>query len=453
MQKKITFLFFCLLLVFSVTAQNRATVYYYIINDNISKPALRKTQKAVEEAETQKADYLLLELNTFGGELEAADKIRNLLLNAEMPTMVLVNDNAASAGALISIACDSIYMAPGSSFGAASVVNQSGEILPDKYQSYMRSLMRATAEKNGRDPDIAQAMVDPDIVIKGITEKGKVLTFTSEEAMQHHYCEGLANNRDEVMKAANLSQYTFIEQHLSWIDKVINFLTNPAVSGLLIICIVGGIYIEMQSPGIGLPLVIAIVGAVLYFAPHYLEGLAAHWEILLFIAGLGLLILELFVIPGFGIAGISGIIFMVVSLILAMVYNVGFRFRFNPDIQADRTIAESTLIVLISIVVGFFAALWLSKKIFTARTRFGSLALNTELDTHAGYIAPDMSRQNYVGRIGTATTFMRPVGKINIDDEIMEATAEHDLIEKGETVVVTKFENAQLFVNKYIKES
>lgn len=426
-------------------AQN---VYYYKIDDNISKPALRQTEKALQEAKAHHSNYIFLELNTFGGELDAADKIRTLLLDAPMPTIVFINHNAASAGALISIACDSIYMSQGSSFGAASVVNEQGEIMPDKYQSYMRSLMRATAEKNGRNPDIAQAMVDPDVVIPGVSEKGKVLTFTSDEAVANHYCNGIADSRATVLKAAGLSNAIITEQQFSWIDKVINFLINPIVSGILIMCIIGGMFIELQSPGLGLPIVIAIVAALLYFAPHYLEGLAAHWEILIFIVGLVLLMLELFVIPGFGVAGISGIILMAASLILAMVFNVGLHFKFNPSIDAGAQIAQSTLIVSLGSIVGFLLALWLSKKVLTAQTRFGTMALNTQLDTTQGYISQDMSKQKYIGKEGVASTFMRPAGKINIDGEILEATAEHGLIDKGDAIVVTKFENAQLFVKK-----
>lgn len=430
----------------NVLAQKK--VYYYTINDNISKPAQRLTERAVKDATEQKADYILLELNTFGGELQAADEIRTLLLNAPMPTMVFINNNAASAGALIAIACDSIYMAPGSSFGAASVVNEKGEIMPDKYQSYMRSLMRATAEKNHRNPDIAQAMVDPDVIVKGISEKGKVLTFTSEEAVKHGYCQGMANTREEVLKAAGLDGSTVNEQHLSWIDKFINFLVNPVVSGLLIMCIVGGLYFELQSPGLGLPIIIAIIGALLFFAPHYLEGLAQHWEILVFICGVVLLMLEIFVIPGFGIAGISGIILILASLILTMVFNVGFHFNFNPNLDSAAQLGKSTLIVFLSTVLGFFLSLWLGKKLITADTRFGSLALKTRLDTDKGYSAQDQRMQAYVGKTGTAATFMRPAGKIDIDGEILEAESEHGLIDKGTPIVVTKFENAQLVVKK-----
>ena len=430
----------------SVSAQQK--VYYYAIEDNIAKPALRLTERAVKDATAMKADYILLELNTFGGELDAADKIRTLLLNAPMPTLVFINNNAASAGALIAIACDSIYMASGSSIGAASVVNQNGEVMPDKYQSYMRSLMRATAEKNHRNSDIAQAMVDPDVEVKGISEKGKVLTFTSEEAVKNGFSEGIAENREEVLQKAQLVPYSITEQNLSWIDKFINFLVNPVVSGILIMCIVGGLYFELQSPGLGLPIIIAIIGALLFFAPHYLEGLAQHWEILIFLAGVGLLMLEIFVIPGFGVAGISGIILIFVAFILTMVFNVGFKFNFNPSLDAATQVGTSALIVVLSTTLGFFLSLWLGKKLITADTRFGSLALKTELETNKGFSAQDLRMQQYVGKTGVSATFMRPAGKINIDGEILEATSEHGLIDKGTDIVVVKFENAQLVVKR-----
>ncbi len=425
-------------------------VYYYKIDDNISKPALRLTEKAVKEAEAGKFDYLMLELNTFGGELDAADKIRTLLLNTTVPTLVFINNNAASAGALISIACDSIYMMPGASIGAASVVNESGEIMPDKYQSYMRSLMRTTAEHNGRNPNIAQAMVDPDVVVPGVSEKGKVLTFTSEEAAKNGFCESVVNNREEALSYVSETPAEITEQELSVIDKIINFLVNPVVSGILIMCIVGGLYFELQAPGIGLPSVIAITAALLFFAPHYLEGLAAHWEILIFLAGLVLLMLEFFVVPGFGVTGISGIVLILASLVLTLVFNVGFKFNFNPEFNASAYVSKMTILVLVSSLAGFFLALWLGKKLILAETRFGSLALRTELESDKGFTSQDMRNEQYVGKEGVAQTILRPSGKINIDGEVLDATVEHGYVEAGEAVTVTKFENAQLFVRKKI---
>lgn len=451
MKKTYSFLM-CLVVVMLATMMNvsaqQPKVYYYKIDDNISKPALRLTQKAVKEAEAGKFDYLMLELNTFGGELDAADKIRTLLLNTSVPTVVFINNNAASAGALISIACDSIYMMPGASIGAASVVNETGEIMPDKYQSYMRSLMRTTAQHNGRDPNIAQAMVDPDVKIAGISDSGKVLTFTSEEAAKNGFCEGVVSSREEALSHVSETPAEITEQELSAIDKIINFLVNPVVSGILIMCIVGGLYFELQAPGIGLPSIIAITAALLFFAPHYLEGLAAHWEILIFLAGLVLLMLEFFVVPGFGVTGISGIVLILVSLILTLVYNVGFKFKFNPEFDASAYVSKMTILVLVSSLAGFFIALWLGKKLILAETRFGSLALRTKMESDQGFTSQDMRNEQYVGKEGTAQTILRPSGKVNIDGEILDATVEHGYVEAGEKVKVTRFENAQLFVRK-----
>ena len=425
-------------------------VYYYKIDDNISKPALRLTEKAVKEAEAGKFDKINADNNLSLTKLDAADKIRTLLLNTTVPTLVFINNNAASAGALISIACDSIYMMPGASIGAASVVNESGEIMPDKYQSYMRSLMRTTAEHNGRNPNIAQAMVDPDVVVPGVSEKGKVLTLTSEEAAKNGFCESVVNNREEALSYVSETPAEITEQELSVIDKIINFLVNPVVSGILIMCIVGGLYFELQAPGIGLPSVIAITAALLFFAPHYLEGLAAHWEILIFLAGLVLLMLEFFVVPGFGVTGISGIVLILASLVLTLVFNVGFKFNFNPEFNASAYVSKMTILVLVSSLAGFFLALWLGKKLILAETRFGSLALRTGLESDKGFTSQDMRNEQYVGKEGVAQTILRPSGKINIDGEVLDATVEHGYVEAGEAVTVTKFENAQLFVRKKI---
>lgn len=449
---KKVFLAVCLLVAMLMTTMTinaqKAKVYYYKIDDNISKPALRLTEKAVKEAEEGKYDYLFLELNTFGGELDAADKIRTLLLNTKVPSIVFINNNAASAGALISIACDSIYMMPGASIGAASVVDQSGQVLPDKYQSYMRSLMRTTAEHNGRNPNIAQAMVDPDVKIPNISDSGKVLTFTSEEAVKNGFCEGVADSREEALNQAGIERPEITEQELSTIDKIINFLVNPVVSGILIMCIVGGLYFELQAPGIGLPSIIAITAALLFFAPHYLEGLAAHWEILIFLAGLVLLMLEFFVVPGFGVTGISGIILIVVSLVLTLVFNVGFKFTFNPEFNASAYVSKMTILVLVSSLAGFFLSLWLGKKLILAETRFGSLALRTELESGKGFTSQDMRNEQYIGKEGVAQTILRPAGKINIDGEVLDATIEHGFANPGDKIKVSKFENAQLIVRK-----
>lgn len=418
-------------------------VYTFEIHDDIAPPAERRTKKAMKDAKENDIDLIILHLNTFGGMLNSADNIRTMLLESEIPVWVFIDNNAASAGALISIACDSIYMRPGANIGAASVVNQTGEIMPDKYQSYMRSMMRSTAQAKGRDPKIAEAMVDPRIYIEGINDSNKVLTFTTEEAIIYGYCEGSAENIEQILKDNNIENYTIVEQKLSWVDLLISFLINPMISGLLIMLIIGGIYFELQTPGVGFPLVMAILGATLYFAPLYLEDLAANWEILLFIVGLALLAVEIFVIPGFGVAGISGIFLIILSLTLSLVHNQGFDFSFSgtgPVIKAFFT-------VIIAMGIAFFVSIWLSKKLFTT-SRFGELALSSTQEASDGFTSADLSLKEFIGQTAIAETMLRPAGKIRIDEDVYDATAETGYINKDELVVVVKFENQQMIVRK-----
>ncbi len=427
----------------STITKKQLKVFTFKIDEEIAPPAERKTKKALQQAVELNADIIILHLNTFGGMLDVADKMRTMILESKIPIWVFIDNNAASAGALISIACDSIYMKPGANIGAASVVNQNGEIMPDKYQSYMRSLMRSTAQTNGRNANIAEAMVDPRVYIEGVNDSGKVLTFTTEEAILNGYCEGSVNSIDEIMKDNDISNYIIVEQELSWIDYLIGFLVSPIVSGILIMLIIGGIYFEFQTPGIGFPIIIAITGAVLYFAPLYLDGLAANWEILLFIIGIGLLAAEIFIIPGFGVAGVSGIFLIIMSLTLSLVHNEGLDFEYT----GVSSVLKAFFVVIISIISSFFLSIWLGQKLLTT-TRFGELSLITTQKSSEGYTSVDIKLKDYVGKTGVASTLLRPAGKIDIDEEQLDATAETGFIEKGEKIIIVKFENQQMIVRK-----
>lgn len=419
-------------------------VYVFPIREEIAPPVQRTTRKALEEARALKADIILIHMNTYGGMLESADSIRTAILNSDIPFWVFIDNNAASAGALISIACDSIYMREGASIGAATVVNQTGEALPDKYQSYMRAMMRATAEAKGRNPDIAQAMVDPRIAIPGIIDSGAVLTFTTSEAIANGFCEGKAETVEEVLAQAGLEDYTIVRQELSGMDKIIGFLVNPFISGILIMLIIGGIYFELQTPGIGFPSAAAVLAALLYFAPLYLEGLAEHWEILLFIVGVVLLAVEIFALPGFGVAGISGVVLVVGSLTLAMIDNIGF----DPSTFRARGLLVAFFTVIISSFLAIILSFWLGQKVFSTPRLFGHLALDTTQQAKDGYIAAVDEYRNMIGRTGKAYTMLRPSGKVEIEGEIFDASAETGYIEAGTPVEVVRYINAQLIVRK-----
>jgi membrane-bound serine protease (ClpP class) len=427
-----------------IEAGDTIRIYKFDIKEMIAPPVWRSTQKAMSEAHELEVDLILVHMNTYGGTLDAADSIRTRILQSKIPVYVFIDNNAASAGALISIACDSIYMRPGANIGAATVVDQSGTPLPDKYQSYMRSMMRSTAEARGRNPDIAQGMVDPRIFIPNVTDTGQVITFTASEAVIHGFCEGKANDIDELLTNIGIEKYEITELVLTTTDRIIGFLIHPIVSGILIMIIIGGLYFELQTPGIGFPIGASVVAALLYFAPLYLEGIASNWEILLFVIGLILIAVELFAIPGFGITGILGVIFVVAGLVLAMVDNMNFNFGtqyYDEILQAFFTVSIASFLSLIS-------SFYLSKKLFSGTTFGTQLALSTVQDSKQGFTSADVKYSSMRGKTGIAHTVLRPSGKVLIEDDIYDATSESGFIEKGEQVIVVKHETAQLFVRK-----
>lgn len=469
MLRKYTFLLLSIFLFVSAGEINplgtgKIIVYKYSIDDQIAKPMWRTTQKCFEEALSLKANIILIQMNTYGGLVDVADSIRTKILNSPIPVYIFIDDNAASAGALISIACDSIYMRAGGKIGAATVVNQTAEQMPDKYQSYMRATMRATAEAHGkdtiingndtiikwkRDPKIAEAMVDPDMVVPEISDSGKVLTFTAEEAVKYGYCEGIVSSASEIMDKAGFENYEIVEFKPSILDKFINFLLSPVVQGILIMLILGGFYFELQSPGIGLPLAAAVLGAVLYFAPLYLEGLADNWEILIFILGLILLAVEIFALPGFGVAGISGIILMVMGLTMAMVDNLVFE---GGDITlAINTVLRALMIVVVSILIGVIASLYFGRKLISAPV-LKNIALHETQQTKDGFTSADASQQLLIGQTGYAYTVLRPSGKISVNNEVYDAKSEFGFIEKGSEIKVERYETGQLYVSPIKKE-
>lgn len=455
MRKKISLLLSLIIAITIGAYADDSKVYVLSINDEIGSMTWQHTKRACEEANSLNADVLLVHLNTYGGTLQHADSIRTALLNYPGTTIAFINNNAASAGALIAIACDSIYMQKGASMGAATVVNQNAEAMPDKYQSYMRSIMRSTAESHGkkmkptdstetwhRDPLIAEAMVDSRIVVPGLIDSTKVLTFTTSEAIKWGYCEGEASSIDEVLKHANIARPTISTFEPNFTDWLIGFFSNPAVQAILIMFIVGGIYFELQSPGLGFPTVAAIVSAVLYFLPLYITGIAASWIIILFIIGFIFLLVEIFVIPGTGITGILGGTAMLIALI------GGIADSFTGESFTISSLWNALIIVSIGSLLGLILIIFLTSKYGPKFiTRHSELQHSQRLED--GYIGVDSTLINYIGTTGIAKTDLRPSGKIEINATTLDAVSLNGkYIEEGTSIKVEKFENNQLYVIK-----
>lgn len=424
------------------TQAQQKIVYSYKIHQEISPSVSRLTQKAIAEAEKRNASFILIDMDTYGGLVDAADDTRTALLKTKIPTMVFIRNNAASAGALISIACDSIFMSPGSTIGAASVVNPAGELMPEKYQSYMRKKMRATAEQTGRNPLIAEGMTDENLVIDSIKEKGKIITLSVSEAIRYGYCDGEVAEPEQILSRWEDKGYEIVKHHSSWAEAMVLWLVNPAVSGVLLLLIFGGIYFEFKAPGTFIPLMVSAVAAMLYFAPLYLEGLAANWEIILFIVGLALIAVEIFVLPGFGIAGIAGIVLTVSALTLALVRNIDFDFSFVPA----SSIATAFLTVTLAMSAPLVLILLFGNRFFNT-TLFRKMADVAEMKTDEGFSVRDASLLLLTGREGVAVTPLRPAGKVEIENERYDSITDGAFIEKGSRVRVLKVQGVYLVVD------
>jgi len=255
------------------------------------------------------------------------------------------------------------------------------------------------------------------------------------------FCDGIAETVDEVItQYMGYDDYKLVEYKPTFYDNLKGFLTNPAFQAILIMIIIAGIYFELQSPGAAIPAIAAVTAALLYFTPLYMDGFVQYWEIIVFIAGIILILLEIFVFPGFGISGILGIICIGTGLFFALIDNDYFTFEHVrvPDIS------RSILTVFSGILMGMIAMLWLSSRI-GEKGMFRKIALTTDLATSE---SADQKTHSLVGKTGKAMTVLRPSGKVIIDNEVYDAVSNQGFIDRGTTVTVVKFENMQIYVEK-----
>lgn len=423
----------------TVVAQ-KTKVMVMDIKQEIDARMKRYVDLALDHARKTEADIVVIEMDTYGGILTDAKEIVDALSEFKKPVWVFIHSDAASAGAMISIACDSIYMSSAASIGAATAVDENGEKALDKYQSYTRAIMRATAEKHKRDPRIAEGMVDESFAIEGIKSVGQIITFSTSEAIKHGYCEGQAESIEEILKNNKIDNYEIDHFELSAVDKIVAFFLNPVISGILIFVIIGGIYFEMQTPGMGFAGLAALIALIAYLVPYYLNGLADNWEILALFVGLILIAAEVFVIPGFGIAGIAGIMLTVLSLILIMVDNRAFDFEFvrTKDLLVAAAAAFSGIFGGIALLV--FGGVQL-----TRTAAFRKIALTETQKSEEGF-SVSIYKERMTGKNGIAHTVLRPSGRVIIDNQLFDAFTRGEYVEKGSEIEVVSQEGSTLLV-------
>jgi len=428
-----------LVIIFSLLgyAQHRS-VYFGIIEDEIDLGLSPYVARVISEAEEENADAVIFKINTFGGRVDAATQIKDAIIASKVLTIAFINNRAISAGALIALSCKKITMVPGSSIGAATVVDQTGQKVGEKYQSYMRSEMRSTAERNGRRTDIAQGMVDERIVVEGLDDSTQLITLTSDEAKKYGIADTLVNDINDVLEAFDLKGAEIKRINSNWAEDVVRFLNNPIVSSLLIMVGLLGLYTEIKTPGWGLPGTIGLISLALFFGSSYILELASIVEILLFVTGLVLLAVEIFVIPGFGFAGIGGIVLIVAALFLALL-------GADPFIDWDQVsiaIFQLTGALVVSLLIFLIILKYLPKS-----STFSRLVLSEEESADKGFVSYP-SDKKLIGKEGIALTDLRPAGSAEFNGERIDVVADWDYIVKGKKIKVIRVEGIKVVVKE-----
>lgn len=417
-----------------------AIVYVAPVEGTIDLGLAPFIQRVLDEATATGAAAVILEVNTFGGRVDAAVQIRDALLNARIRSVALVNKRAISAGALISLAAETLVMTAGSTIGAATPVlagqpGAAAQPVSEKTVSYVRKEFRATAESRKRPLLIAEAMVDTDVVIRGLSEKGKLLTLTTAEALKYKVADFQADTLESTLDKLGLAGAEVRRAAPNWAENVVRFLTHPVVSSLLISIAILGIILEIRTPGFGIPGGLGIASLALFFWGHWLVQLVGWEELLLAAAGIILLAVEVLVIPGFGIAGVLGIGAILASLVLSLV-GTGATPTF---------IVEAAARVVFALLFALVASLLLLR--FIPSLPFGRrLVLRRGLAAAEGYASAPASDARWLGKKGRTSSPLHPAGIAEIDGQRVDVVSEGDLIEPGQTIEVIRVDGNRIVV-------
>jgi membrane-bound serine protease (ClpP class) len=378
--------------------------------------------RVVEEA-AESGAVVLLDINTFGGRVDAAVLIRDALIDAPVKTVAFVNPRAISAGALISLACETIAMRPGGTIGAATPVTGGGTeemtAADEKVVSYMRTEMRSTAERRGRNPDIAAAMVDRDVEVEGLIEKGKVLTLTTEEAVRTGIADREVASLEALLEELGLGNAEVVDRQLNWAEQLARAISNPVVSSLLLSLGFLGIILELYQPGWGLPGSLGLIALVTFFFGHHVVQLAGLEEILLFVLGLGLIALELLVIPGFGVVGLLGMAIVLGAVVMSL---IGLDLRVSWELGFLQHALTVTASAVVLTVVGGGLMLWLLPASGVTRR----LVLRRVLRGDQGFRShgDESERELPAGTRGKALSDLRPAGRARFGSRRLDVVSE-----------------------------
>lgn len=424
-----------------VAAQaDRPVVYVVPVTGIIDLGLAPFLSRTIREAQDAGAAAVVLDINTFGGRVDAAVAMRDALLGSPVKTIAFVNQRAISAGALITLACEQVVMATGGTVGAATPVLSGGTetvAADEKTVSYVRSEFRATAEARNRNPQIAEAMVDPDVVIPGLIEAEKLLTLTTSQAIEHGIADYTADSLEAALEAVGLAGADVFRAEQTWAESVVRFITNPVVSSLLMTLGLLGLLVEIRTPGFGVPGGIGVLSIALFFWGHWIVQLAGWEELLLVFVGVLLLLVEVFLLPGFTLAGVAGIVMLVAGLGLTL---VGSGATAAAVISALGRVAIS---VLVALAGGLVAMRFLPKLPFGRR-----LILSTDMEAEEGFVSSPETDRQWLGKTGRAVSPLRPAGIAEIDGNRVDVVSDGVFIDAGAPVRVTRVDGNRIVVRR-----
>lgn len=383
---------------------------------------------AFQEAKRMDAAAVIMQFDTPGGYINSAEAIRRLMDEYEGPIYAFIRPNAISAGAYLALAAEAIYMVPGSTMGAAEPRYLGLGEVDEKALSFWEKEMAGMAERRGRDPQIASAMVRRDLAITGLVEEGVLLTLTANEAFDVGYCEGIVADKEELLQAIGLpgANWRTVDSRIS--DSLVSWTTNPVVGTILLMIGIGGLILEVITAGFGAAGILSMAAFALYFGGNIAAGMAEYWVLILFVFGVALIMVEAFM-PGFGVFGIAGLVSTLVSIVLAAI-----------------SVQTGMVMLFISMVsAGIFSVL--AFRFFARRGVLRHIILSEEERADLGYVAP-LDQKNLLGLEGIAVTALRPSGAAMIDGRRVDVVSDGDFIPSGEALIVDRVEGVRVVVRR-----
>ena len=445
----------CLLYyIFCISVLYSDVVYRVPIEGTIDLGLPPFIQRTLEDAESNEATAVIFDINTFGGRVDAATQIKDAILGADILTIAFINRRAISAGALISLSCEKIYMTGGGLIGAATAVDMTGKKGSEKVISFMREEMASTAEKRGRSKEIARGMVDEELtfthlVIGGDSIKvddiegrkdGKLISLTTEQALKYKIADGTAENMEALLDSLGYSSVQTIETTENWSEAIVRFLTNPVVASLLTTFGFLGILFELQSPGWGIPGFVGLTCLILSLSASYIAQLATMSDMLFVLTGLALILLEVLVIPGFGIAGLGGIGLMIYGLYLLLL----------PDIPVGEEVLGQAMDGFLIGLVGAVIGLVLLVKLMIKTKFWEQLTAPDTQKKEDGY-SNTLGWESLQGETGIADTDLHPSGWVRVKDQRIFVVSEGEFIEEGKEIKILSVDGNRVLVRELTK--